>query len=152
MKSSKKYFIFSSPYYLIIWLMISSKKFVNKSVLKIWQLVFLWCVKINFGKLPLKWCIFIHGFFFSTLLPSNSYQYYKMYSLWYLHHVFIILWGHNMFKRHMYFAFKNQYFNDKLVLFPTEVSFNTSEENQLAYFQNDFFSNFFGDIMSHIIS
>ena len=37
-----------------------TKKICKKSVLKIWQLVFLWCVKIKFGKLPLKWCIFIH--------------------------------------------------------------------------------------------
>ena len=30
----------------------------------------------------------------------------------------------------------NQYFNNKLSLFLTEVSFGTSEENQLSYFQN----------------
>ena len=30
----------------------------------------------------------------------------------------------------------NQYFNDKLSLFLTEVSFDISEENQLSYFQN----------------
>ena len=59
-KSSKKYYIFSSACYLIIWLMISPKNFEKKGILKIWQLVFLWGVKINFGKLPLKWCIFIH--------------------------------------------------------------------------------------------
>ena len=28
----------------------------------------------------------------------------------------------------------NQYFNDKLGFFHTEVSFDTSEENQLLYF------------------
>jgi hypothetical protein len=33
----------------------------------------------------------------------------------------------------------------------TEVSFDTSEENQLSYFQNDFFFKFFGDFMRHII-
>ena len=101
MKSSKNYFIFSSACYLIIWLMISTKTFEKKGILKIWPLVFLRGVKINFGKLPLKWCIFIHEKKrFSTILPSNSYYSYKMYSLWYLHHVFIILWGHKIFKRH----------------------------------------------------
>jgi len=30
----------------------------------------------------------------------------------------------------------NQYFNDKLSLFLTEVSFDISEENQLSYFKN----------------
>ena len=33
----------------------------------------------------------------------------------------------------------NQYFDDKLSLFHTEVSFETSEENQLLYFQDDYF-------------
>ena len=33
----------------------------------------------------------------------------------------------------------NQYFNDKLSLYHTEVSFDTSEENQLLYFQNGYF-------------
>ena len=59
-KSSKKYYIFSSACYLIIWLMISPKNFEKKDILKIWQLVFLWGVKIKFGKLPLKWCIYIN--------------------------------------------------------------------------------------------
>ena len=31
------------------------------------------------------------------------------------------------------------YFNDKLSLFLTEVSFETSEKNQLSYFQNGYF-------------
>ena len=31
------------------------------------------------------------------------------------------------------------YFNDKLSLFLTEVSFEASEENQLSYFQNGYF-------------
>ena len=54
MKSSKKYVIFSSACYLIVWFMISSKSFEKKGILKIWQQVFLWGVKIHFGKLPLK--------------------------------------------------------------------------------------------------
>jgi hypothetical protein len=37
------------------------------------------------------------------------------------------------------FAFKNQYFNDKLSLFFTEVSFDISEGNQLSYFQKCYF-------------
>ena len=72
---------------------------------------------------------------------------YKMYSLWYLHHTFIILWGQKIFKRHILLP----RINDKLVLFPTEGIFDTSEENQLSYFQNAFFSKVFGDTMSQII-
>ena len=37
-----------------------TKHFWKKGILKIWQLVFLWGVKIHFGKLPLKQCIFIY--------------------------------------------------------------------------------------------
>ena len=50
------------------------------------------------------------------------------------------------------FASLNHYFNGKLSLFLTEVSFDTSEGNQLSYFQNGCFSKFFGDLMSHVIS
>jgi hypothetical protein len=32
----------------------------------------------------------------------------------------------------------NQYFSDKLSIFLTEVRFDTSEKNQLAYFQNGY--------------
>ena len=151
MKSQKKKIIFSSPYYLIIWLMISPKNFVKKSVLKIWQLVFLCCVKIKFGKLPLKWCIFIHEKKrFSTIFTSNSYYSYKMYSLWYLHHVFIILCGHNIFKRHILLpriniSMTNQsYFLPKWVLTP-------QRKTSYHIFKMPFFSKQFGDIMSHII-
>ena len=48
-------------------------------------------------------------------------------------------------------ASKSQNFNEKLSLFLTEVSFETSEENQLSYFQNGYFSKFFNDLISHII-
>ena len=37
------------------------------------------------------------------------------------------------------FASKNLSFNDKLSLFLAEVSFDTSEGNQLSYFQNGYF-------------
>ena len=50
MKSSKKYFIFSSAYNLIIWLLISPKNFEKKGILKTWLLVSLRSVKTNFGK------------------------------------------------------------------------------------------------------
>ena len=43
------------------------------------------------------------------------------------------------------------YFNDKLSLFLTEVNFETSEENQLSYFQNGYFKKIFEDLMNHII-
>ena len=33
----------------------------------------------------------------------------------------------------------NQYFNDKLILFLTEVGFDTSDEKQLSYFQYVYF-------------
>ena len=37
------------------------------------------------------------------------------------------------------FASMSPYFNDKLSLFLNEVSFETSKENQLSYFQNGYF-------------
>ena len=37
----------------------------------------------------------------------------------------------------------NQYSNDKLSLFLTEVSFDISEENHLSYFQNGYFFKLF---------
>ena len=37
------------------------------------------------------------------------------------------------------FASMSPYFNDKLSLFLTEVNFETTEENQLSYFQNGYF-------------
>ena len=49
------------------------------------------------------------------------------------------------------FASKSQCFNDKLSLIHTEVNFGTSEGNQLSYFENYYFSKFFGDLLSHII-
>ena len=49
------------------------------------------------------------------------------------------------------FASKSQYFNDKLSLFLAEVSYDTSEGNQLSYFKIAMFSKLFGDLMSHII-
>ena len=50
MKSSKKYLIFSSACYLIIWLMRSPKNFGKIDILNILQLVFLSGVKTHFGK------------------------------------------------------------------------------------------------------
>ena len=41
----KKYFIFLSAFYLIMWLIISPKKFEKIAILKIWQLVSFWGVK-----------------------------------------------------------------------------------------------------------
>ena len=46
----------------------------------------------------------------------------------------------------------NQYFNEKLSLFLTEVRFYTSEENRCHIFKMDIFSKLFEDVMSHIIS
>jgi hypothetical protein len=37
-----------------------------------------------------------------------------------------------------FFALNNQYFNDKLALFYTEVSFDNSEGKKLSYLQNGY--------------
>ena len=72
-KSSEIMFIFLPAFYLIIWLMPSPKNFEKISILKIWQLVFYWNVKICFGKFLPKWCIFRHGkILFSQIMPFNS--------------------------------------------------------------------------------
>ena len=79
MKSSEIVFIFLPAFYLIIWLMTSPKNFEKISILKIWQLVFFWGVKIYFGKFLLKWCIFRHGkIWFSQIMPFNSYYFHLM--------------------------------------------------------------------------
>ena len=76
MKSSEIVFIFLPAFYLIIWLMTSSKNSEKISILKVWQLVFFWNVKIYFGKFLLKWCIFRHGkIWFSQIMPFNSYHF-----------------------------------------------------------------------------
>ena len=56
----KKIFISSSAYSLILWLMRSPKNFEKIANLKIWQLISIWGSKTNFGKTPLKSCIFKH--------------------------------------------------------------------------------------------
>ena len=50
-KSSEIVFIFLPVFYLIIWLIASPKNFEKIAILKIWQLVFFWGVKIYLGKL-----------------------------------------------------------------------------------------------------
>ena len=47
MKSSEILCIFLPTFYLITWLMTSSKNFEKISILKIWQLVFFWGVKLT---------------------------------------------------------------------------------------------------------
>ena len=78
--------------------------FERISILTIWQLVFFWGVKIYFGKLLLKWCIFRHGkIWFSQIMPFNN----KLFSLnvvcivsrWYFDH----LWGHDIHKNNFCF-------------------------------------------------
>ena len=59
-KSSGDHFIFLPVYYLIMWVMKTSKNFGKIAILKIWELISLWDVKTYFGKLALKWCIFRH--------------------------------------------------------------------------------------------
>ena len=48
-KSSEKHFISLPAFYLIMWLMISPKNFEKIVILKIWQLVFFWGAKTDFG-------------------------------------------------------------------------------------------------------
>ena len=101
-KKFKNWFYFLSAFYLIMWLMASSKNFEKLAVLKKWQLVFFWDVKAYFGETPLKWCIFRHGKnWVSQIFSCNI--------------------DHDMYKR--------QFFIDKLSWFLTEVSFGTSEGN-----------------------
>ena len=57
-----------------------------------------------------------------------------MVSRWYFDH----FWGQWHIQKTT-FASMSPYFDDKLSLFLTEVSFETSEENQLSYFQNGYF-------------
>ena len=49
-KIYRKYFISSSAYSLIMWLMRSPKNFEKIAILKIWQLISFWGDKIHFGK------------------------------------------------------------------------------------------------------
>ena len=63
-KNSKIDFIYLPAFYLIMWLMTSSKNFEKIIILKKWQLVFFWGVKTYFGEIPLKWCIFRHEIFY----------------------------------------------------------------------------------------
>ena len=112
--------------------------FLKIGILKIWQLVFFWGVKIYFGKLLLKWCIFRHGkYWFVQIMPFNSNYSHLMQSVLYILN-FDHFWGPWLTQKAI-FASMNQYFNDKLSLSLTEVSFDTSEENQLSYIQNGYF-------------
>ena len=59
-------------------------------------------------------------------------------SLWCIWRIFLLFFGPWHIQK-ITFAFKNQYFKDKSSLFLTEVNFDTSEQNQLLYFQNSLF-------------
>ena len=73
-KSSGIILIFLPAFYMIIWPMTHQRNSLKISILKIWQPVFFWGDKTDFGILPLKWCIFRHRKkLFSQILPSNSY-------------------------------------------------------------------------------
>ena len=56
----RNYFLSSFAYSLVMWLMRSPKNFEKIANVKIWQLISIWGSKTNFGKIPLKWCIFKH--------------------------------------------------------------------------------------------
>ena len=53
-KSSKKFFIFLSVFYLTICLMKALKSFGKRGILKTWELVSLGGAKIHFGKIAMK--------------------------------------------------------------------------------------------------
>ena len=114
-----------------------SKRILKKyPFLKIWQLVFFWGLKTYFGNWTLKLCIFRHGKnCFSQILPSNTNILFSLNVVcivcrWYFDH----FWRPCHVQKTI-FASMNQYFNGKLNLFLNEVSFDTSEENQLSHFQ-----------------
>ena len=71
MKSSESNFIFLPAFYLINWVMKALKNFGKITILKILELIFLGGVKIHFGKLALKWCIFRHEkkIFWTNIIP-----------------------------------------------------------------------------------
>ena len=71
-------------------------------------------------------------------MPFNSYYFHFLVSVLYLDDILIIIWDYDIQKK-TFFASMNQYLNDKLSLFLTEVSLDPSEENQLSYFQNGYF-------------
>ena len=50
----RKYFIFLPAFYLVMWPMIPAKNFEKIVILKIWELISHWSVKIHFGEIPLK--------------------------------------------------------------------------------------------------
>ena len=56
-KSSEIVFIFLPAFYLIMWLMTSSKIFEKITILKIWQRFFFWCVKTHVGKILSLICL-----------------------------------------------------------------------------------------------
>ena len=49
-KTSEIVFIFLPAFYLIIWLILSSKIFLKIGFLQVWPLVFFWLVKSHFGE------------------------------------------------------------------------------------------------------
>ena len=59
-KKFRKCLILLLAFYLIMWLMKSSKSSGKIAILEIWQLAFFWGVKTYFGILPPNWCIFRH--------------------------------------------------------------------------------------------
>ena len=60
-KKFRKYLIFLTAFYLILWLMKLPKFFEKIAILKIGELVSFWGVKTYFGILPLKWYTLRHG-------------------------------------------------------------------------------------------
>ena len=56
---SENYFIVVPSFYLIMCL-VNFKKFEKIVTLKKWDLVSFWGVKTHFGKIHLKWCLFMH--------------------------------------------------------------------------------------------
>ena len=144
------WFIFLPAFYLIIWLMTFSNNFEKISILKIWQLVFFWDVKIYFGKFLLKWCIFRHGkIWFSHIMPFNSYYFHLMYSVLYL--LFWSFLGTMTYTKNN-FCFHESIFQWQIKLISHQSEFwHLRRKTSHHIFKMAIFCKFFMDVMSHII-
>ena len=123
-----------------ILLMKSPKNFEKIAILKIWWLLSSWGVKSQFAEIPFSGMIifiFTHNAPLMLLFSPN-----KLYvvSSWY----FDYFWEQWHLQKTT-FAYMNQYFNDKLGLFLTKVSFVTSRKTAIKYiFKKAIFQNSLG--------
>ena len=122
-----------------ILLMKSPKNFEKIAILKIWWLLSSWGVKSQFAEIPFSGMIifiFTHNAPLMLLFSPN-----KLYvvSSWY----FDYFWEQWHLQKTT-FAYMNQYFNDKLGLFLTKVSFVTSRKTAIISSKRLFFKILWG--------